>query len=225
MSVDVGDAVELTFETVTGATVTITWIAPDATTVLDHQAVAEDPAGSGRYPTTLVPDLDGMWQAIFTASGAATAVESYWIRAVSVTGPAPLATVGDVVELFRPVNPAEESLIAALLRRASAIIRNNIPDLAAKIAAGTLSADLVGLAAINMVLRVVRNQHNLKSETVGPFTRTFDTSAAGGLLELTAADLALLTPKANKRKPASTIYLRPGLAPPPYGIRGVYRRW
>jgi hypothetical protein len=225
MSVDVGDAVELTFETVTGATVTITWNAPDGTTVLDHQTVTESPASSGKYPTTLVPDTEGMWQAIFTASGAATAVESYWIRAIAITGPPPLATVGDVIELFGPVTPAQESLIGALLRRASELIRGTIPDLDAKIVAGTLKASLVALAAVNMVMRVIRNPRNLRSETVGPFTRTFDTSAAGGLLELTAADLALLTPKTNKRKPASTIYLRPGLAPYPYGIRGVYRSW
>ncbi len=225
MSVDVGDAVELAFETVTGATVTVTWIAPDGNTVLENQAVAESPASSGRFPATLVPDSGGMWQAIFTASGAATAVESYWIRAVPVTGPPPLATVGDVVELFGPVTPAQESLIGALLRRASAIIRATVPDLAAKVAAGTLDSELVALAAVNMVMRVIRNPRNLRSETVGPFTRTFDTSAAGGLLELTAADLALLTPKTNKRKPASTIFVRPVLAPYPYGIRGVHRRW
>lgn len=224
-SVDVGDAIELTFEGITGATVTASWYDPTGTAVFEDTPVPENPGGSGLFPSTFLPTAPDMWHAVFHASGAMTAVETYWVRALPVSGDPPLATVGDVAELFGPLTVAQEGLVSALLRRASAMIRNAYPDLAARITAGTLSSDLVAHAAVNMVLRVIRNPRNLRSETVGPFTRTYDTGAAGGLLVLTDAETALLAPKRVNRSTARSIMIRPGLAPYPHGVHGVYERW
>lgn len=222
---DVGDAIELTFTAATGATVTATWIDPTGNVVVDHVAVNEDPAGSGKYPFTFLPTVADMWQAIFIASGTQTAVETYWVRALPIDGPPPLATIGDVAELFGALTSAQEGLVSALLRRASSMIRNAYPGLADRVLAGTVDPDLVAHAAVNMVLRVIRNPGNLRSETVGPFTRTYDTGAAGGLLVLTDAETALLAPKRTNRSTARSIMMRPGLAPYPHGVHGVYERW
>lgn len=226
-SVDVGDAIELTFQGVTGATVTASWYDPDNVAVVDSDPVPENPAGSGLYPYTFLPTAPDMWHAVFTASGAMTAVETYWVRAVDVlAGPPPLATVGDVGELYPgTLTTAQEGLVGALLRRASSMVRNAYPDLADRIAAGTLDPDIVAHAVVNMVLRVLSNPRGLRSETVGPFTRTFDTGHATGLLTLTDAEAALLAPKRTNRSRARTIMVRPGLAPPPWGVHGVHRRW
>ncbi len=223
-TVDVGDAVELTFETTPGATVTASWLDPDLTPVIDAVAVTENPAGSGRFPYTFLPTGPGLWQALFTASGAVTAVERHWIRALRIDGPPPLAVIGDVVELYGPLTPAQEGLVSALLRRASAMVRSAYPDLADRIAAGTLDADTVSHAVVNMVLRVISNPRGLRSETVGPFTRTYDPEKATGLLALTDAETALLAPRRTNKSRARSIMLRPGLAPAPWSNLDV-RRW
>lgn len=219
-SVDVGDAIELTFTTTAGATVTASWIDPDGTTVVDEAPVTEDPAGSGQFPYTFVATAPLIWTAIFRATGTATAVEPFYVRANSISGPAPLATVGEVGELFGTMTAAQEQLVAVLLRRASALVRDRYADLSTRVAAGTLDADMVGLAVVNMVLRVIRNPGQLRSETVGPFSRTYDTRAASGLLEFTSAEAALLAPReSTPTGPARTIIARAGLAPYPEGIR------
>ncbi len=223
-TVDVGDGVELSFEGTTGATVTVSWLDPDLVPVLDAVPVTENPAGSGRFPYTFLPTAPGLWQAVFTASGTITAVERYWIRALSTTGPPPLAVVGDVAELYGSLTPAQEGLVSALLRRASAMVRAAYPDLADRIAAGTLDADTAAHAVVNMVLRVISNPRGLRSETVGPFTRTYDTQKATGLLALTDAETAMLAPRRTNRSRARTIMLRPGLAPAPWSNTDV-RRW
>lgn len=210
--VDVGDAVELTFTTLPGASVTASWFDPDLDAVEDNVEVAETPAGSGRFPRTFLPDRKGMWKAQFTAAGAATAVEVFWIRAVATTGPPPLATVGDVAAQFGSMSTAQQGLASTLLRGASALLRARVPDLDARIAAGTLDPSLAALAATNLVLRVMRNPTGLRSKTVGPFTQTWDTTSATGLLHVTADDLGLLVVvAASVAAPASTIWAGSGL--------------
>jgi len=72
--VDVGDAVELTFNTTTGAAVNATWLDPDQVAVDSDVPVTEAPVASGKFPYTFLPDRAGVWTGLFTASGAATAV-------------------------------------------------------------------------------------------------------------------------------------------------------
>lgn len=220
--VDVGDAIELTFSANTGASVTATWLDPDLVPVVEDETVPENPPGSGRYPATFLPTRAGMWTARFTASGAATANEAYFVRATVFTGPPPLAAVGDVAAQFGSLTPAQETLAGWLLRAASQIVRSRFPKVDEQIAAGRLSADMVALAVTNMVLRVMRNPGGLRSETVGPFSRSYDTTTAAGLLVLTDTDSALLEPTPEPGGAPGvvrTIWARPGLAPPPYGVR------
>lgn len=220
-SVDVGDAVELVFTTAAGATVEVTWLDPDETTVFSDQPVTETPTGSGRYPFTVLPARAGTWTALFTASGTATAVERLYIRASAVTGPPPLAVVGDVTDQYGPLTPAQEGLISALLRAASKLVRARFPRVDAHLTAGLLDPDVVALAITNMVLRVLRNPGGLRAETIGPFSRTYDTGDAAGLLTITAQEQAMLTPvtATTAAVAVGTIMMRPGLAPPPVGVR------
>lgn len=216
--VDVGDAFELTFASVANATVTVTWFDPGGEAVLEAQPVDESAPGSGTYPVTLVTTAPGMWQATFTASGAVTAVEVYYVRSRSVTGPPPLAAIGDVVGQFGELTAAQEGITSFLLRAASAMVRHQHPYISTQIAAGRLDADVVALAVSNMVLRVLRNPNGLKAETVGPFSRTFDTTTAAGLLAITATEEGMLTPAPATTTGTyggiGTIRVTPGLAPP-----------
>lgn len=222
--VDVGDAIELTFNTVTGADVTATWLDPDLNAVVDAAAVAEVPSGSGKFPYTFLPTLPGVWTARYTASGAATQVESYYVRASAITGPPPLAAVGDVSAQYGALTPAQEGITSWLLRAASKMVRFRFPRTDEWLAAGRLDRDVVALVVANMVLRVLRNPGGLRAETVGPFSRTYDTGNAAGLLTITEEELGLLVPAVvgTSAYAIGTIRLKPGLAPPP---RGWHRDW
>lgn len=214
---DVGDAVELTFTTKTGATVTATWLNPAGVAVVENAPVTESPAASGAFPYSFLGTSPGIWSAIFTASGAADAVERYDIRFNAVTGIASLATVTEFEELFRPLTAAEHALVRALLRRASGMIRSRFTDVDDRIADGTLDAGQAAMAAINMVLRVMRNPQALKSEATGPFRREFNPATAGGYLSLTGAETDLLAPPVADGAAAvgaATIRVVAGLAPP-----------
>lgn len=195
--VDVGDALELTFATTSGATVTVSWFKDGDPPIEDGVPVNESPALSGRYPHTFVATSRGVWTAEFRASGTATAVERYYVRATEVSGPAPLAAIGDVSAQYGSMTPAEESLAGWLLRAASNLVRARRPNIDQQIAAGTVSGEMAALAVTNMVLRVLRNPAGLRSETVGPFSRSYDTSVAAGLLVLAPDDEALLNPAAT----------------------------
>lgn len=209
---EVGDAVQLTFTTTAGAGVNVSWIDPTGIVVLDKLPVAESPTVPGDFPYTLQFAAPGVWEARFTASGTATQVERYYMRAVALTGPPPLAAPNEIVPLFRALTAAEESTAASLLRRASAMVRGRFPDVDDQIAAGTLDGEQVGLAVIEMVLRVMRNPEALRSETRGPFSRSYDPVAASSRLTLTEAEIAVLTAVAAT-EPAGTITLTAGLAP------------
>jgi hypothetical protein len=212
--VDVGDAVELTLTTTGGATVTATWAHPDGTVVLDAVPVPESATAPGQYPYTFTGTSEGLWRATFRASGTTQQTEAYFVRFRAVGGPPPLATVGEYTELFGPLSPARESLVRALLRRASQLLRDSHPNLTERIAAGQLSGDSASLAVINMAARVMRNPNGLRSESTGPFTRSYDPDLASGLLTLTDADTVLLAGARRARRRAGTIWTRPGMGYP-----------
>jgi len=192
---DVGDAIELTFSTVAGATVTFTLLSPDQTAVLDTVDVAETPALSGLFPYTFVCDAPGVWTAEFRASVLTNAVERYYVRATALSGPPPFAAVGDVAAQYGSMTPAEESLAGWLLRAASNMLRARRPTIDQLIADGLISQDMAALAVTNMVLRVMRNPSGLRSETVGPFSRSYDTSVAAGLLVFTDDEALIIAPE------------------------------
>ena len=219
--VDVGDALELTFTGVPGATVTVDWLDPDEVPAFSAASVTEAPVNSGQYPYTFLPTRSGLWTAWFFMTGPATENEKHYVFARSMADPPPLAVVGQVVDQFGPLTAAQDAQTRALLRAASKLVRGRFPGIDAMIADGTLDVEVVALGVTNMVLRVLRNPKGLRSETVGPFSRSFDTSSAAGELVITAAEEAMFTPTVEETGDSviGSIMLRPGLAPPPTGLR------
>ncbi len=221
--VDVGDAFELTFEGLPGLTVTMSFLDQDLQAALSEVPVLESPAGSGKYPKTLVATAPGIWSAVFHAPGAP---ETYYVRARALLGAPPLATVGDVAAQMPggALTTAQEGMVSHLIRAASALLRQQARQVTAAgidaaVIAGALDQEVVALAVTNMVLRVVRNPQGLRTETTGPFSRSFWDA---GLLVVTAADLAAVTPvEVPVALPdglaglgVGTIRVVPGMAPP-----------
>lgn len=198
---DVGDAIELTYTTAPNSTVTMSWIHTPTGAVLQQDApvseVVDDGVHTGRYPITLVGQLAGVYEAVFTSSGASTARESYFERFDPISNVPPLATLGEYTELYGSLSAARASTARALLKRASQLIRDSYPGIDERIAAGTVPGDSVGLAVLNMVARVMRNPGGLRSETTGPFSRSYDMDAASGMLEITSADSVLVAVPAS----------------------------
>jgi hypothetical protein len=220
---DVGDAIEITFTGPTGATVTVTWIDPHGLHVLDTTAVPENPTGSGLYPLTVVGTTPGMWTALFTATGTVTAVQTFYQSFIDPTGPPPLATVGDYIDLFGPLPAARQTVVKALMRRASELVRDRYPGIDARITAGTVAANSAAMAVMNMAARVMRNPAGLRSETIGPISKSYDTDASSGWLTFTDADAALIDPTTTAtttggaRSTVRTIRIGAGLAPRRHG--------
>jgi hypothetical protein len=217
--VDVGEALELTFNAAPGSVVMATWLDP-AGIGDPGEIVPEVPVSSGKFPKVFVPTGAGMWTAMFNGPGQP---ERYFVRARALTGPAPLAAVGDVAEQFGTMTAAQEGLSAHLVRAASALLRHRAKqaelDIDADLAAGKVDPEVAALTVANMVLRVLRNPNGLRAETTGPFSRTYDTSAAAGLLVVTDYDLAAVTaapvvPDGVAGLGIGTIRVTPGLAPP-----------
>lgn len=213
-SVDVGDAVEVTYSGTTGSTVVVSWIDPDLEPVFEDQPVTETPSGSGRFPYVFQPSRAGTWTARFDESGNGQQVERYYIRASDLTGPPPLAVLGDVSEQFGSMTVAQQQLANALLRAASKLVRSRFPLIDQQIRDGKLDADVVALGLTNMVLRVLRNPGGLRSETIGPFSRTYDTTAAAGLLVITTSEEAMFSPAgaATTTGAIGTARIRAGMA-------------
>jgi len=225
--VDAGDAIELTFTTVPGATVTVTLINADQDEVESALPVDESPSGSGKFPYTFIVSTPGVWTVEFRATGTTAAVERYYVRASALSGPPPFAAVGDVAAQYGSMTAAEESLAGWLLRAASNMVRARQPTIDQQISDGLVSSDLAALAVTNMVLRVLRNPGGLRSETVGPFSRSYDTTAAAGLLVITDDELALLAAAGGIRtavigqiRPKPALAIVPGRKPGWWGPDG-----
>ena len=233
--VDLGEAFELTFSGEPGQVVTTSFLDPYQGVVIDGEVVPESGTTPGDYPYVYTPSgAAGMWTVVFTAPGQP---ETYYVRARALLGPLPLAAVGDVAAQFGTLTAAQEGLTGHLVRAGSELLRLRARqagmDVDADVAAGRISAEVAALTVANMVLRVLRNPNGLRAETVGPFSRTFDTTAAAGLLVVTDYDLAAVTaapvvPDGIAGLGIGTIRVVPGLAPPVcrarrgWGDRGWY---
>lgn len=207
--VDVGDALELTFNTQPGADVTVTWLNPDQEPVEAAVPVTETPTGSGQFPHTFIATTPGVWTAEFIAGGTTAAIERYYVRATALSGPPPFAAIGDVVSQYGSMTPGEETLAGVLLKAASNMIRSRRPLIDQQLADGTISRDMAALAVTNMVLRVMRNPAGLRSETVGPFSRSYDTTHAAGLLVFTDDEADLIDPTGDSTPPAAIGQITP----------------
>lgn len=218
--VDVGEALELTFYASPGVVVTVSWLGPDQVPVLDGEVVPESTTTAGSYPQVFTPTSQGMWTAVFNGPGQP---EAYYVRARALLGPLPLAAVGDVTAQYGALTAAQEGLTGHLLRAGSSLLRLRARqqglDVDQALAAGGITAEDAALTVANMVLRVLRNPNGLRAETTGPFSRTYDTTAAAGLLVVTDYDLAAITPAQAVPDGIAalgigTIRVVPGLAPP-----------
>lgn len=237
-SVDVGDAVELTFATAPGATVVVSWYDPDMVASFEGAPVVEAPPASGNFPYTFLPGRGGTWTAQFTASGTVTAVERYYVRATALTGPPPLAVLDDVSAQFGTLTLSQQATATWLLRAASRMVRARFPAIDIHISDGILDPEVVALGVSNMVIRVLRNPKGLRAETIGPFARTFDVALArtttgaqpssAGILSIGEHEIELFTPTKVANMLAygvGTIMMQPGLAPPREGgLRDRFHR-
>lgn len=102
------------------------------------------------------------------------------------------ATVVDVAELYGPLTSAEDTTATRLLNFASALVRRQVPDLDARIAAGTIEPIVVSTVVAQMVIRVLRNPEGYKSENSADYGYELDASRAAGQVYIAPDELALL---------------------------------
>lgn len=119
--------------------------------------------------------------------------------------PATLATTYDVAGMWRTLEDEELTGVEYLLAFASAIIRNRVPNIDARLADGTLDPILVAGVIASMVVRVAQRPAGVQSESTGPFSVTYANAASG--LAITDDELALLTPVGTRRRKVGTIQL------------------
>jgi len=123
------------------------------------------------------------------------------------------ASVADVAaELGRPV-PTDDPTVAQWgrwLTRVENQILARIPDLHARVAAGSPTADLVADIEATAVARKALNPEGLRSTTRsiddGSVTKTVDQARSAGELELTDDEWALLLPRPSR----GAFTIRPG---------------
>ncbi|MBF9135321.1 hypothetical protein I0C86_41460 [Plantactinospora sp. S1510] len=136
------------------------------------------------------------------------------------------ATVNEITKLTGPLTSEQQTQVADLLARASAMLRGAVPDLQERLISGEVDPVNASTAVINMVLRVMRNPQGLTAETVGPFRREWERDSSTAWLSVTQAELDLVAKPAEKpRARASTIRVRAGLAPPGPCWGSHVRRW
>lgn len=187
---DVGDAVELTFTTVTGAAVTAETRTYPGGATTGPVPVPED-AATGNYPYTFLPAA-GMTRVTFRATGTVTATEKHWIYASPIDGPIPLATVEDITP-WRALTTEEALLASLLIDEASAQVRRRIPAVDDRLADGSLPRVLVVGAISRAVRRVLDSPPaGVSSWTVDDYTERY--AADRATLYIAAEDWAELAP-------------------------------
>ncbi|MGZ6852470.1 MAG: Gp19/Gp15/Gp42 family protein [Mycobacteriaceae bacterium] len=141
----------------------------------------------------------------------------------------PLATTDDVADLWRPFTSTdEEARVSRLVAKASALLRQALPSVDARIARFNVdSADLGGLDPVTvatvvatMVKRYLVNPDGATntSETAGQFSHAKGFALRGdkdvrGELIVTESDIAALTPASPLRPRMATLRTKALLAP------------
>lgn len=109
----------------------------------------------------------------------------------------PFATYDDLEDRWRPLTAEEQAKATVLLGDASGIIRDEAPDVDARIAAGKLDANTPLMIACSMVKRAMAGGGELDGVSTnniqtGPFGQTLSYSNPMGNLYLTKAEKARL---------------------------------
>lgn len=107
----------------------------------------------------------------------------------------PYGSVSDVEARWRSLTAEEAVRADELLAEASRTIDAECYGVADRIAAGTLSADLAGDVAVNMVIRRMKNPDGLRSEQVDDYRYVRDDVVASGEMYLTDQERRKLSPR------------------------------
>lgn len=125
------------------------------------------------------------------------------------------ASVDNVgVELGRTLVSPEREQIEQWLERVERIIKSRIPDLAHRVAVGTLDEGVVADIEIASVTRKALNPQGLRSISRsvddGTLQQTIDNSQSDGVLRLLDAEWDLLLPAATSETFSSPVSFVPG---------------
>ena len=105
------------------------------------------------------------------------------------------ATLADVEAKWRTLPAAaDQNRATALLAEAEALLDSKLPDLAANITAGTVSAVLARKVVTDAVIRVLANPSGVAQQTLGPESVQYTGVRTLGTVEFTASELASLAP-------------------------------
>jgi hypothetical protein len=105
--------------------------------------------------------------------------------------------IADLEARFRPLVGSEVDAAQALLDDAWATLLAVLPDLEARMAAGTTSDSLVVSVVSAMVLRVLRNPNGVRSWSVDDYSETRDSALSAGALYVSPEEVQLLAGKAS----------------------------
>ena len=126
-------------------------------------------------------------------------------------------TTADLEARFRPfTGTAEEDTAQALLDDAWEVLLMTVPDLDARIDAGTVSTGAAVFVVTSMVLRVLRNPNGVRQWSVDDYSETRDSSLSAGALYASEGEIALLTGRAStaRRRAFSITPGQPATAAP-----------
>jgi hypothetical protein len=122
----------------------------------------------------------------------------------------PFATPSDVEAIWRTLTDQDTIRVFARIAQASRMVREQVPDVDARIAAGTLSADTVRDVVVDMVERVVSVDRFVRQGSVavddGSESKTYVSAVADGELFISPAQLLRLQGRSVARSRAFTIY-------------------
>ena len=109
------------------------------------------------------------------------------------------ATTADVESRWRSLTAAETVVADTRLDDAWAHLLAKRPTLEADITAGTVSEANAIRVVSDMVIRLMKNPDGKRSETIDDYSYTRDELVSAGMLYVTDAELADLTPSGYKR--------------------------
>lgn len=106
----------------------------------------------------------------------------------------PLADPQDIEGIWRGLSDAETVIATGQIRYASAMVRQQVPSVDARVEAGTLDSDLVRGVVASMVQRVLMNPGRNRVVAIDDTRLEKDASISTGELYLSATELASLQP-------------------------------